>query len=113
MGKGPAGILADIAYARYDTCISYENFIVGKALFGEKSLEVLVDGGEKALEVVSVGVVVAIVKPKILDGVRIGRRGAKHGDGGAVSPVGESVNKKGGLCGLKGVFVSPLKIKRT
>jgi hypothetical protein len=61
LGEGPTGVFPNVSDARDDACVGDEDLVVREALLGEKGFEVLMDRSEKALEVVGVRVVVAVV----------------------------------------------------
>ena len=66
------------------------------------------DRGEEQVEVVRVGVVVTVMEAEIFNGIGSEGGGAKHGDGGLMSPRGKSVDVEGRSSCFIGVFMSPL-----
>ena len=79
MSQSPAGVFSNIPDAGEDAGVCDKNFVMWKALLGEESFEVLMDGGEEALKVVSIGMMVAVVESKVFDGIWVGTSGAEHG----------------------------------
>ena len=111
MSQSPAGVFADIPDAGEDTGVCYKNFVMWEALLGEEGFEVLMDGGEEALKVVSIGMMVAVVEPKVFDGIWVGTSGAEHGDRGAVRPGWKCMHMERRSSVLQRIFMTPLEVE--
>ena len=85
-------------------------FVEGPASFDEEELEVVMDGGDHAIKMAAVGVEVVIVEPQVFDGLVSGG-GTGYGNDGAVRPMREDVDCKGGAERFRDVFVTPLKVE--